>query len=656
MFKFTINNIEVEQGISNWEDISIAVKRDDTNRIVRLDMPQEMTFTGECFEIIKNEFDANGYCTTVSVRIEKEVSNNSIAYKQFFSGLIFINECEFDMFNSVVIVPIRDDSFISRINNNRLIEFNVGSDTTKNSVTMTAVSPMYITMYNQTTGTANGGFVTAGDRLMYDWFEVFQNCVLFLTDNQVTVSSTWYTNLDDNKKIALVYGLEMRLANGVYDNFFITFNDLTEDIFKIYNLWMTIDSDNVLSLEEENYYYNSVNLFTFEKVMDVKQTFLQDKFYSNVTFGSSDALDTGAFPIIRFISFQNENYYIGGKCNIQNTLDLSIGFLETDANLIEDVLLTGNDGFDKKVFIVQYDSSISEATKNLLTPLTGFYYNLDLANIIIAERYSLSSGMFSVLNSFEDRFKATATSNGLFNLNQFTDDIDPLPAFGPANEVEWNDDTNSPNFNSNSRFNSVNNTYTANSTGYYSFYVNWQVTIQILDKTDTNGVMLYQRVISLGSGIDQTTLMTIVGSGIDHLGATGTYNVECYINDLFIEAGDTVYFIIADFGQNTTRTISSYCYFNIRFDSGSFGECLTTPISGGEYVPSNPDIFKASLFTFEKKMTQAEVDLLLDTPYKAFNFNQDGVNNKKVWANEISINLLDNTANIEAISDLENSK
>ena len=95
--------------------------------------------------------------------------------------------------------------------------------------------------------------------------------------------------------------------------------------------------------------------------------------------------------------------------------------------------------------------------------------------------------------------------------------------------------------------------------------------------------------------------------------------------------------------------------FDILFKENSFLECLTSPASGGTYSISDLTLFKSSLFNFEKKLSQQQVDDLLETPYKAFNFNQDGTTNKKVWANEISINLKDNVASIEAISDIENS-
>ena len=664
MFKFTINSTEVSQGIENWTDLKISVIRDYTNRIVRLDMPQEMTFTGECYEIIKNKFDANGYCGILEVQISKEVSNNSISYKQFFDGLIFINECEFNNFQKNVIVPIRDNSFISKINNNRLVQFYTETDITKNGVSITAIAPIYSSMYNPANGVVNNGFTYAGDRQGYDWLELINACVRFITDDEITVVSDWYTNLDDAEKIMIMQGYELRTADGTNEQFFTSFDVLTKDIFKGYNLWMSIDGS-TLRIEEESYYYNTDELFTLNEIVDVKESFNQFTFYSNVSLGSAESIKTGSFPIGKGVAFISENYFFGGECNILNQLELNFTNLITDGNLIQDILLNDTDTYDDNLFIIQYTASTGAATKGQLPFGSPRFYNLVWTNLEVFNRYQLAFGGFSVLDSLQDKFRATSTLDGVLNgtnygFQTFVSQDVPTVSFSLIFTTSLYDDSTSPNFDNNNRFFPNTNLYNVNQTGYYSFYYRIRFQIQNLVITSTSGnnrLQVYQVAFTNPVLISSFTLLKDVNNNsIDFVFADGIYEYEGQVDDVFLVAGDTFNFPTSVLGQ-TVPFVAGVEEINgdIKFLSNSYVECVKTPTSGGQYGSNNPDIFKVSLFTFEKKMTQSQVDLLLDTPYKAFNFNQDGVNNKKVWANEISINLLDNTANIEAISDIENS-
>ena len=665
MFKFTINNTEVTQGIANWQDLKISIKRDVSNRIVRVEMPQEMTFTGEAYEIINNVYNTDGYFGIIPIEISKEISTNSDSYKNFFNGLIFINECEFNDEMNEVIVPIRDNSFVSRINNNSNIEVWTASDSTKNGETLTPPNTKTISFYNQTTGIVNGGFANAGDRTGYDWFDLAKNLIMSITDLGITdVTSTWYSGLPDNEKLFVVIGNELKNPTHLAYDFFIKYNTFVTEVLKAFNLYIAINGTTVI-IEQESYFFNTESIFEYEKVSKVTRSFLQNSFYSDIIIGSTNALVAGTFPDSTALTFKVEKYYLSGKSNINNTLDLQFSEFQISANQIENILLTGNDSDDDKIFLVQYELSTLDSVKNSLSPINGYFYNVILTNIEIISRYNFSNNLNNKLFEFVDKFTATASQAYYFNGTLYPNQVilgevgvvEPpfSQPFQPI--VSFLDESTPPNFDSGGNFDRVLNVYTAPATGLYSFNFNIKLLITIKYLTLPQGgrptsdwmTQLYLRIVHSVTGTSWLLLKNVV-TDLEGILESGRYTMEGTLSDVIMEAGDTISFQEMDYGQNYPYNPFFRINHTINYEEGSVAKCISNPNSGGEYLPANKDIFKASLFTFEKKMTQVQVNDLLETPYKAFT-----INNKKMWANEISINLLDNTANIEAISDIENS-
>ena len=653
MIKLFINSTEVQD--FDWKDFTVNINRDRDNRVVKITTPQKLTFSGDAYAILNNLLEDSGWCASATVEIQKSCGGG---YKTIIEGLIFLTDCEFNKQRCEVDVSMTDNSFYAKVFNNTPVEYYTATELTKNRIQTTAATPININFFYPPDGTYNYGFTHLGTRKCFDFKEVLTKLVKFISDDDLSVVSTWYDNLPDNEKLCIVTGRELRLANGLFHDFRINYGDLTGDVFKFFNLWTSFDGQ-TLSAEQVDYYFNSTSNFTLDHVKDVKHSALQAEYYSTVKFGTFNATDTAqSFPIQRYTTFEEESYYIDGTCNIINELDLVGEIFICDTNVIEDVLVNDNTSFDDELFLIRYDSSNNNAVATYYSTTTKYFYNELMLNEQVAQRYTFNGALYAMIDSVSDRFRASFPSGtsgiqvgsvggvpyDFYTFNSWAVKFD-FPDFS--------DDSTAPNYDTDNRFNTSTNVYTAPEDGMYTFSVtlnvNW-TSFTFSGTTYYSPWFVIERSVQ-GDYKEKFTDASGVELIFEGNYAYG-YPMYCTLTT-YLEAGETVtpkFQTLNEDGYEGDVTYGSWsasgeCVF----------ECLSAPAAGGEYKSSGLSDFKTSLFTFEQKLTDQQVTDLLTNTNQAFTFNEDGVLNKKVWIDDITINIKDNFANIQAVSDITNS-
>lgn len=655
MIKLFIDGSEVQD--FDWQNFSINIRRDRENRIVHVTMPQTTTFTGDAYQIIRNAFIENGWCLTLPVIIQKSCGNG---YETIIEGLIFINDCEFMPQRCEVNVPIRDNSYYAKIYNNEEIELQPDSDVSKNGVTITACTAIDLDMFRPSTGAYNSGFAHAGTRKAYDLFDVLQNQIAFITDGDIGTISSWYSGLDTDKRIAIVTGYELRNADATKHVPALSHRDTFTDVAKLFNLWRSISGTDVI-IEEFDYYYNDTELFTLPDIKDYKQSALIEEYYSNISAGSFKHGDNLSFPATQYLSFKEEIYGVQGTCNIDRRLELKCNTFITDTNVIEDVLMNDNDSYDEDLFLIQYTSTNSKATRTDIDGISGYIYNNEMLNGEVVNRYTFNGSVFTVVNNLEDRFRAayfSADGDDFSNGDELFTTLDVLLSTPDINTYTslmiFNDETTSPNFDTNNRFNNATNVYTANTAGYYSFEMSFDMNITI---SSTNPYQPFpsETWVKFYLVVDRSVADSFV---VDEF-SSGILNGAFYYAELDHSA---IFKWTTYLNSGETMTVNKFHFYHFNADNqtlitsleylypltNSYLKC-TASISTVFGVPLT---FKSSLFSFESKLTNQQVKDLLNNPSNSFVFDVE----KKVWVNDITIQLKDNFATIEAISDLDNTQ
>lgn len=662
MIKLFIDSTECKD--FDWQNFSINIRRDRENRIINITMPQTNTFRGDAYAIIRDAFIRDGWCATLPVTIQKACDSG---YENIIEGLIFLNDCEFRTQRCEVDVPIRDNSYYAKIYNNEAIEIQPDSDESKNGASITKCTPIDLDLFKPSTGAYNSGFAHAGTRKAYDLFDVLKHQIAFITDGEVTLSSSWYSGLDTDKRIAIIRGYELRNGDASKSIPAISHRETFKDIARLFNLWRTININTSSAIiETADYFYNETKLFSIEHVKDCTQSALLEEYYSNIIAGSFMDGDILSFPATEYLSFKEEKYGVQGTCNIDRSLRLKCDKFITDTNIIEDVLINDNDEYDDELFLIQYTSTNSKATKTDIDGISGYIYNNEMLNGTVVGRYTLVGSTFTIINNLEDKFRASYVSTDgddfspgdeLFTVLPVTLTA-PDPSFYTALMI-FNDDSTSPNFDNNNRFNNATNVYTANNAGNYSFEISFTFNTEIesINPYITEPTLSYVKsYLIIDRSVGGTFTVDEFSEGILNgwfYGDNDLYHTAVYKWTTYLNAGETMtvdkFFFYHSNAENIPlNTNLSYLYPI----TNSYLKCT----SATSAVFGDAKTFKSSIFKFDQKLTADQVKLLLNNPGHSFTFTELDDVEKKVWVNDITIQLKDNFATIEAISDLQNTQ
>lgn len=439
MFKFYLDNIQLNHEPIGWQDFVAQINFNQEDRTLLTSYPNTLIFWGDGYTTIRNQRNIDS-CNVIPFRVEKDCGKG---YVEILNGLLNLTAVKFNRTKCTAEVQIEDNGIGAIITNNWEINVNFTSLKTKNGLDLAKAGRIFVDFFNprSTTGVHFASaypseFFKGGTRLSYDLKKAFEFLVAFTTDNKLTFRSDWYDSFSEPFKICIVSGRELRFGNSNnpdldYDvHPTVSLKTLFDAIAKAYNLVMYVDGSE-LRIETLESIRNTSELFTINNVKNVEEFFDQEILYSKVSLGNQKFDNDGLHSKeILFLTHNKEEYHIIGECNIGKSLDLTINDVIWDTNAIERALIDGAGGstdtlngkYDENTFVTFYSefTYTARAWNVIDFDIDGpWQYNRPLMNDAIAERYNLQGAIAKGLSHgvlSEIAFEAVSTDADIYNL------------------------------------------------------------------------------------------------------------------------------------------------------------------------------------------------------------------------------------------------
>lgn len=388
--KFLIDNLDRGQPL-NPEDFGITINEDDSigARVVSFD--NELIFGGDVFTYFYTKLQTSGYCELV--RCSVQYLCNSGTWEKLVDGYIIVTESVFDLDKCQVKTKLYDETFSTKINNNKSIPFSLRVTRSKNDTPITPPTVRRLDIFDPAMGTWYPNF-TFG----YAVYDVFAHLVNCMSDGLIDFDSNLFAYSDPSFDIPVyTQGNVLRTRSDI--EMFATFEQLYFVLRQKLNLGMGFEKQSngrpLLRIEPIAYFQQSNASVSLIDQPDVQMQFDTSRLYASVNFGASPYLFPNEcnkgdgfclFPQPVFLGFREESFGFIGECNTTNVLNLRTDKVIFDHNVIEDILRYNSEDYELDPVIIQSDyysrfapNSFSARVYNL-PGLTIPFYNLNFSN------------------------------------------------------------------------------------------------------------------------------------------------------------------------------------------------------------------------------------------------------------------------------------
>jgi hypothetical protein len=347
------------------------------------------------------------------------------------NGYIILSECNFLLDKCQVKTKLYDESFSTKINNNKGIPFSLSCTITKNLLPVVPPPLLRGKLFNPPDGSYGEDIF---GNLVYD---AFNHLIFCMSDGQIDFASSFFQfDLSNSGDFLIITNGEAIRTRGIRETV-VTFEELYLSMHHKFNLGMVFEKQAngrpLLRIEQASYFTQQGATVNLYDQPNISLAFDRDRLYSAVHFGSSPVLEkeecTGGvctFSQTPFRGFRDETFGFTGECNTSSILDLLTNKIVFDTNVIEDVYRF--DAEDRKLdpFIIQSEwfASTQEYRALKFDPYgTGqTVYNGDLRNIFVSNNWI--SGYPNSLYSFLE--SGTFPNDPAFNVRS---NYSPNPTF-----------------------------------------------------------------------------------------------------------------------------------------------------------------------------------------------------------------------------------
>jgi hypothetical protein len=607
--KFLIDNLDRGQPL-NPEDFGINITEDDAigARIVSFD--NELIFGGDVFTYLYTKLATSGYCELVRVSVQYLCSSGT--WQRLVEGYIIATECIFSLDKCEVKTKIYDETFSTKINNNKSIPFSLRLTTSKNGATI--VPPTIRRLYVFDPGT--GSYYTSWS-FGYGIYDVFKHLVTCMSDGLIDFDSNLFAYSNPNFDTTVyTQGNVLRTKSDI--EMFATFEQVYLVLKQKLNLGMGFERQAngrpLLRIEPVSYFQQSTPSVNLYDQPDIEMNFDTSRLYASVNFGSSPYLFPNEcnggegfclFPQPKFLGFRDEAFGFIGQCNTSNILNLKTSDVIFDHNVIEDILRYNSQDHELSPVIIQsnYDSGFSPNSFSArfynLPGLTIPFYNLNFSNESVSGNWL--NGYPNSLQGFFNAFDPTLTPF----------DVDILPS--PIQQWEIVNTTATSFSEYNGVFPSFNNeiidngnnfsgqSYIVPFSGVYTFNVSFLCTKRTSVAGNYTVIAIINRLDG-SSTIQQEVLGTpVTGGGLLQPTATATF----YCNQGDIITTDVT-------GASTVGNL----FISIEVPPGIPGFTISRFYGSGSNFQS-PDLqpvdindVQAYLYKFNRPLTMAEINAI----------------------------------------------
>lgn len=637
--KFLIDGIDRGQPL-NPEDFGININEDDTigARIVSFD--NELIFGGDVFGYLYNKLATSGYCELVRVSVQYLCDSGTWA--QLVDGYIIATECNFILDRCQVKTKLYDETFSTKINNNKSIPFSMRLTRSKNDTPITPPTAVPLYVFNP------GVIIYPNPAYAYTVYDVFAHLVNCMSDGLIDFDSNFFAASYPQTDVAFyTNGQSIRTKSNV--EILANFQDLYLALRSKLNLGMGFEKQPngrpLLRIEQASYFQQISSSVSLYDQPDIEMQFDTRRLYQAAEFGNELYLEVGQcdngdtlceFTQTPFRGFRAEKFGFVGECNTSNILNLKTSEIIFDTNLIQDIVVFNNTGYETNGVIIQSNWTGSQApntaTANGYDPyLVGnTIYNGTYRNEVVSANW-LSGYPNSLLSFFEGFSPVTATGSLRFDATLANEILNRLSVVNAptlntvsgtlAHYFIWLD----PVVNPNNFTQPVPNTYEyyiVSNPGIYT--VNAGLVLgEYLDPTTFTPVAnAFGRGISLmvkrfDSGLNLLETRTIGGNDPANPGQPAWYEIN---NQIFIcEAGD---YLAIDIGVQATNigSFPNVLQPFLRFGSGfqnttlpsafSYFSVLGQPFTPQTLEPVNINDVQAYLYKFKRPLSMAEINAI----------------------------------------------
>lgn len=403
MLRIYIDNILLNDQPNKLNDLEFTISLDFDTRTLLKKSESVLEFVGDGYDYLYKSYIQNGYNGRHTIRIEKKSGDS---WYNIWNGFLLISDIEIDLGKNSISLRVEDSSYTTLINNNRKVKTYLGYTKTKNGLDISfRAQELSIGMFNPPSNT-----ITA-NRYVYPIYDVFRQLCLFISDNEVDFVSDYLTSLSDNEKITYGVTIGENIRNFSFGGVNLNLEDLLNDFGIAHNLYLQIEETSgqpILRLEPLSYYANKEVAIRCEDIKQIKRSYIQELLYSNIKVGSTAAItDVPALALENHppFNFEENEFYLFGKNNIDREKDLSINTYIFDSNAIEDSFINGATDNDKELFLIEYHPTILKAltdTSNILGGTTQFFYNGSLTNANIIRRHPWQNGQQALLGDITE--------------------------------------------------------------------------------------------------------------------------------------------------------------------------------------------------------------------------------------------------------------
>jgi len=638
MVVIQINGNTVNDPI-NWQDFGIRIFRDNTINGLFIEYTTELQWNGLGYQTIRQAYNTDILkCGLLTVTVDYYCGDTP---KRLLTGNIVIAECKFDLQRCIVTTKLFDNNYSTRINNNKSIELDAYIRESKNGVNIGTYTDINVQTYIAATGSYYPLARGAKGKYLNDYL---RHIVKFMSDNEVNYSSP----ILQGSGLAVTSGLSLR--TGKQTPIVTSFQKLFEAINKKLNLSITTQG-NQLIIDSSTAIYSNQQAIQLDNIRDLIQYVEKERLFSAVEVGNDKAFQEWecnngagcANPQVRGFTFQKDQFGFEGTCNQDIVQDLVSKDIIMDSNIIEDVVVYGNQSFDQNVFIIDTiqnptTSIITErrATQtNLLGVGTFFFYNGSLSNDKVIANHA-SDLPNQIANYVEPPpvniplFKAenSILTQLLLDINNFEFRFsDTYPNYYPFNNLLFG-----------TEFDTATNTFRAESSGIYSLDVlvigqfvpsaPIETTISATVKTmairrNNQGDVVSNFIVQDITSIFLSNVSVPFGTSFD----------------IFMNTGDTIQI---DMWITKTSLNNFFIVFPSTLGSlRTFFEC--TNFDPLNVIPPtiNADLFRRINYEFQRPLNFEQVSALIDSPERIVRISQQQIGSVDAFIQEILINNLD---------------
>jgi len=344
----------------NPEDFSVTINEEDSIGARVVSYNNDLIFGGDVYSYLFNKLKTSGYCELVNVRVDYLCGQ---VWQKLVDGYFIVTESIFEYDKCQVKCKLYDETFSTKINNNKSIPFSMNVETTKNGEAVVPPTKRKVRMFNPASPLV---YETMGDGVTV--YNALKHLVTCMSDGLVDFESNYFSTFaGDTDMDVLTNGRNIRVPAST--EIVISFQDLYNALRSKVNIGMGFEKQAngrpLLRIEPQSYFFQLTPAANLYDQSGIQMNFDTARLYASVQFGNQPVLEQSessssnnppqslSFTQTPFRGFRNESFGFTGECNTSNVLNLETTNVIFDTNTIEDIYRFDNTSYDTTNIVIQ---------------------------------------------------------------------------------------------------------------------------------------------------------------------------------------------------------------------------------------------------------------------------------------------------------------